>query len=198
MKSKILLILAFLMLFSVGVGFLIYLTVVEENVQESARDERAEQEPEEKKPEQFVSMTDAGFSINVPDGWMKNSKAGDWPVIITNVREEISNEKAKEMNFQTNVSVNLADPKGVSANDYIENVKTQLIQNIPTIKIVKEEEGSINGKEAHFIEIGSNQLDIDFKTLLVFVKDENIIWAISFNTLKDSWGTYQNMFRQIA
>ena len=205
MRTKILFILGFLMVLAAGVGFIVLRSgpepatksqaIEEEKNQESERE--SIQEPEE--IEHFTLLTKENFTLGLPLGWTEITQPNLWPIVIIDLQEEITDEKAKEIGFQTNLSIDRAKLEETLPEDYIENVKTGLIQSIPIIEIAKEEKTTINDRVAYFLEISSIQQDLYFKTLLVFMVDEeNTIWALSFNTLKESWLNYKDTFYQIA
>lgn len=152
------------------------------------------------------TVADKGsFEITLPVGWMEiqGQDMGDILIMAVDAQEEITNEKANEVGFATNFLLKSDDMKQYetirSVEDYAKSVKDSLFPVIPGIEFIKEQAGLINGNEAFFIESQSRQDEIDFKTLLVFVLGkDNIIWALSFNTLADSWPTYQELFYQMA
>lgn len=142
------------------------------------------------------------FSLILPPGWQEVSAPPEILVMAVDTREEITDEKVKETGFRTNLSIKSDDlqkySKEYSVEEYANSIKTSLTQLIPGIEFTREEQGAIDGNNAFFAECESTQEDIDFKTLLVFIKGENILWALSFNALKDSWLTYRDLFYQIA
>ena len=143
------------------------------------------------------------FTITLPVGWQEVTDFPEVLVMAIDAREEITNEKAKNIDFKTNFSIKSDDigkySKLHGAQEYIESVKTSLVQLIPSIEFTHEEQGIIDGNNAFFIECESTQEGINFKTLLVFIEgSNNIIWVISFNTFQNSWLTYRDLFYQIA
>lgn len=210
MKNKILFITIFLALSAAGISSLIYVVQKYGTSQDRPTGEYSVSSPEtpqetegkvqepQKGTEGFIGFYEENFSLVLPYGWVQISPTTTWPIIIADSLKRITDKKVEEIGFGTNLSINWDELNQISPEDYIKNVKESLIQSIPIIEIVKEEKGSIRGKEANFVEIDSVQQDISFKTLLVFVTQGDTIWAISFNTLKESWPDYQYVFRQIA
>lgn len=155
-------------------------------------------QPEEEVITSTLVETDY-FTLIAPFGWEVESDANTLPIIIVDAQDKITDDKAKEIDFRTNLSINNASLAELSLEDYVEKVKTDLINAIPIIEIIKEELTVINGNEAYLLEIKSVQEDLKFSTLLaLFAGKENTIWAFSFNTLQESWPYYKNIFHQTA
>ena len=139
------------------------------------------------------------FTLVLPPGWVKTSSGESLPFIITDSTEKVTDEKAKEIAFRTGLSINSMPLGETSLSDYVETMKTSLIQGIPIIEITKEEQVGINGSAAHILEIESIQKDIKFRTVLaIFTGKDNTVWAFSFNTLDDSWNGYKDVFHNIT
>ena len=148
--------------------------------------------------EKLTVMDTAYFSFVIPDGWQEADASNTLPIMITDSREKLTNNQAKEMNFRTNISINSAELGEILFKDYVEDTKTRLIQAIPIIEITKEEGYTINGKNAHFMEIKSVQNDLKFNTIVILaVGKDNTVWAFSFNTLEESRLDYKDIFSNI-
>jgi len=214
-KNKIIFIIIFIAVSSAGMALLIFLIqkgspntpiaglepelidLIDEPLLEDETEQTIAQ-PE--KETSLPSLLDTDyFNLLFPPGWEKKSGPDTLPIIIVNSPEEITNSKAKEIDFQTNLSINRAILGEVSFKDYIESVKVGLIQTIPIIEIVKEEEIAISDRGGYFLEIKSIQQDLKFSTLIFFiVGKENTVWAFSFNTLEESYPDYKDIFNQIV
>ena len=145
--------------------------------------------------EKLTVMDTAYFSFVIPDGWQEADASNTLPIMITDSREKLTNNQAKEMNFRTNISINSAELGEILFKDYVEDTKTRLIRAIPIIEITKEEGYTINGKNAHFMEIKSVQNDLKFNTIVILaVGKDNTVWAFSFNALEESWFDYKDIF----
>lgn len=144
------------------------------------------------------------FELILPPGWQEaTSSLEEILAIGIDAQEDIADGKFQKFNFRTNFTIKSDDLSKYSSADtldkYVESVKTSLMQTIPSIKLIKEEQKTINGSQAILIECSSSQEGVGFKTLLVFVKGkDNILYAISFNTFQSSWAKYQSVFEQIA
>lgn len=144
-----------------------------------------------------------GFSITLPAGWQETS---DFPGVLAmaiDSKEKFTDEKMKNLDFITNFSIKNDDlakyTRVFTVEDYSKSIEESLVQLIPGIKFTFKEPGAINGQNAFFVEAESTQEEVDFKTLLVFIEgSDNTIWAISFNTLGDSWLAYKDLFYQVA
>ena len=203
MNSKILVLLILMSLIGLSVvGVFVYknneetpLILKEEKI------EKEEEKVEEVAKETLLVKDD--FTITLPAGWQEIIDFPEVLAMAIDAKEEIADEKAKNIDFRTNFSIKSDDlgkySKLSGAQDYIESIKTSLVQLIPSIEFTHEEQRTIDGNNAFFVECESTQEETDFKTLLVFVEgSNNIIWAISFNTFQNSWLTYRDLFYQIA
>ena len=144
------------------------------------------------------------FEITLPPGWQEATSANaNFLLLAFDDQEDISGGNFQKLDFRTNLSIKSDDLSRYSSLDtlekYVESMKTSLIQAIPGIAFVKEDQKTINGNESFFIELSSRQKEIDFKTLLMFIKgNDNIVYAVSFNTFQGFWENYQGVFEQIA
>lgn len=140
------------------------------------------------------------FEMTLPAGWQEadTPPEGIWLMAI-DAKEDVSGGAFQKLDFRTNFSVKSDDiTRYASINsfeDYVSSVKTSLTQTITGISFGKEEQKTVNGLPAIFIECASRQEDADFKTLLVFIKaSDNIVYAVSFNAFLDSWEAYKDSF----
>ncbi|OGZ25264.1 MAG: hypothetical protein A2922_01145 [Candidatus Nealsonbacteria bacterium RIFCSPLOWO2_01_FULL_43_36] len=144
------------------------------------------------------------FEITLPPGWQEATSANaNFLLLAFDDQEDISGGNFQKLDFRTNLSIKSDDLSRYSSLDtlekYVESMKVSLIQSVPGINFIREEQKIINGVQAIFIECSSRQEEADFKTLLVFVQGGNdIIYAISFNTFQSSWADYQDVFEQIS
>jgi hypothetical protein len=173
--------------------------------QDESQEPAGEGSPEETPQETVVTKDD--FSLTLPAGWQEIAPptGTEMTVLVMAVdsQEEITDGRVEEASFRTNFSLksdNLAEyTQNYSLSEYVEEVKTGLIQAISNIEFTEQSEQTIDGYDAILVECESTQQEINFKTLLVFIKGNNdILWALSFNTLYDSWPKYQDVFYQIA
>jgi len=208
MKNKIIFIFIFAAISAAGIAGLIFvmqkgtksiptIRLATELITESQSKEELEKltvQPQ-KTTSQSTLMDTAYFSFVIPDGWQEADASNTLPITITDSREKLTNNKAKEMNFRTNISINSVELGETLFKNYVEDTKTRLIQAIPIIEITKEEGYAINGKEAHYMEIKSVQNDLKFNTIVILaVGKDNTVWAFSFNALEESWFDYKDIF----
>ncbi len=145
-----------------------------------------------------------GFEITLPPGWQEiAAPVEEILVMAVDDKEDISGGNFQKLDFRTNLSIKKDDLSKYSTLDtlekYVESIKVSLVQAVPGISFVQEEQKMINGVQAILVECSSRQKEADFKTLLVFVKgNDNIIYALSFNTFQNSWANYQGVFEQIV
>lgn len=210
-KNKIIFSIVFIAVLSAVIALLVFLTqkgsqnapiagfgpaLIEDEFQPEEEPKEAVAQPEKEVSRPMLLDTDY-FSFVLPPGWEARSASNTLPIIIIDSREEITNIKAKEIDFRTSLSINSTELGGVSLKDYVESVKVSLIQAIPVIEIIKEEETAVDNKEAYFLEIKSIQQDLQFHTFLFFiVGKEDTVWAFSFNALEESYPDFKDIFDQ--
>ncbi|MFW6149885.1 MAG: hypothetical protein ACOC6D_08510 [Atribacterota bacterium] len=141
------------------------------------------------------------FYIYLPRGW---AEAAQPPVGVSlsavNQNEQITDPAAKRINFQSYYSV-VYDSLGENTKqEYYEEARQSLINDIPGGgTITKEETKTINGRESFLAVVEFTQREITFKAMVVIIPGENKdMWMISFNTLENKWDDYQDLFYQIA
>jgi len=139
------------------------------------------------------------FSINLPDGWRQANAPAGTTAMAVKFNEHISDPAAKKINFNSYFAVVYDTIGEKSLQEYVDFTKQSLQQVISLVVFVSEANLSINGQQAHKIEMEMTQQGADFKVLLVIVKGQgNDVWTISFNTTKSNWGEYQNVFYNTA
>jgi len=161
----------------------------------------SETEKGEKRKEslQEILLVKDDFSLSLPKGWKETSAPAGVSAMATNIEEEIADSKAKRINFRTYVSVNYDSLNSRSKEEYLNFVKNSLIQTLPGITFTYEKTGSIDSRDAYFIEAEVRQQQIDFKILLVLIKgNDEDVWRLNFNTLKSNWIDYKELFYQTA
>ena len=219
MKNKIIFVIIFIAVLSAGIAGMFFLTkkgslgalTAGLGLEPAVKPEQpAAQQPEKEVPASVLNEVSEEaltatlvetdyFSLIAPFGWDVKSDVNTLPVIIFDIQDKITNDKAKEIDFHTNLSINSASLGELSLKDYVEKVKNDLINAIPIIEIIKEEPTVISGNEAYLLEIKSVQQDLRFSTLLSLVMGKkNTIWAFSFNTLEETWPDYKSLFIQTA
>lgn len=206
MKNKVIFIFIFAAISAAGIAAMIFLmqkrtesiSTIKSNT-ESLTESQPKDEPQKIIAQTQSTLLDtAYFSLVLPDGWEQTSATDTLPIAIVNSKEQITNEKAREINFRTNLSVNSTELGEILFKDYVEDTKTRLIQAIPIIEITKKEQYSMNGKDAYYMEIKSVQNDLKFSTVVVLaVGKDSTVWAFSLNTIEELWPDYENIFFDI-
>jgi hypothetical protein len=145
-----------------------------------------------------TEMNKEGFIVDLPEGWVEVETVMGSSATAINNQEQINNADAVKIGFRSYYSVVHDSFNEETNNDYLEKIEASLKGNFPEAEISKEEGKTLNGGLIYFIEADINQQNIDFKVLLaVNIKDKDV-WIISFNTLKENWEGYKNLFHQIA
>lgn len=138
------------------------------------------------------------FIINLPEGWEEVETIAGSAATVVRSKEQINNTDAQKIGFRSYYSVvhDISSEKEVSI--YLQNMRDSLAQAFPNIKFFNKESTTTDGNPVYYIEADLNQQNIDFKTLLAVQIKNDDVWIISFNTLKENWGAYQNSFYQVA
>ncbi|MFH1423710.1 MAG: hypothetical protein ABIG29_02040 [Candidatus Nealsonbacteria bacterium] len=190
-------------------GFYVYKQIIKPEAKENVPATTGEAEPESPSNggEEIIGETvllKDDFEITLPPGWQEATTPPEGILAMAiDGKEDISEGVFQKLDFRTNFSVKRDDMKKYAnfnnLGDYITSIKTSLVQMVPGISFVQEEQKVIDGRRAILIECSSRQEEADFKTLLVFVEDsDSIVYAISFNTFQSSWASYRDTFYRIA
>ncbi|MBI2450021.1 MAG: hypothetical protein HYV47_00635 [Candidatus Nealsonbacteria bacterium] len=210
MKNKIIFTFIFIIILSTIIVFLVFLgkkgssfTSTSEpglelkNPNEQAINNPVTQPHKEVIQPQYMNLDTDYFALTLPSGWEMTSEDNTLPITIVDSKEAVLDEKAREIDFRTNLSIKWTELGENSLKDYFEAVKISLINSIPIIEIIKEEQTLAGDKEAYFMEIKSVQKNLKFGTFVALVAgQENTAWAFSFNTLEESWIKYKEIFYQ--
>lgn len=144
------------------------------------------------------------FEITLPPGWQETSTLPEgFLALAIDAKEDVSSGIFQKLDFRTNLSIKSDDMTKYASMDsfekYVESIKISLVQAIPSISFIREEQKTINGNRAILIECESLQEETGFKTLLVFIEGNNgAIYALSFNAFQSSWTSYRDAFYKIA
>lgn len=170
----------------------------------SSVDEEKETEPKKEEILKETRLIKDDFEITLPPGWEEAASPPESVLVMgIDSREDVSAGIFKKLDFRTNFSIKSKSRQqytGISdLGAYVESIKTSLAQAIPGINFTREEQKTISGNRAIFVECESMQQGADFKTLLVFIETSDlVVYALSFNSFLDSWAKYQDSFYQIA
>lgn len=209
MKNKIVLIvIGVLIVLAAGAGMVIYVikNIPSDNPkQEAAKTEeksafvKTTADEKENQPSQDNTVKANDFSLQAPSGWQQVTPPNGVSALLVNNGEEIIDEGAKKINFRSYFSVGYDTFKERSQEEYVKYIKDSLAQALPGIAFVDERSNTINGKDAYFIEAELNQKDTDFKVLIVLIQGgKDDVWTISFNTTKNYWPNYKDLFYRVA
>ena len=139
-----------------------------------------------------------GFIIDLPEGWGETEAVSGSLATAFNSNELINNENAQKVGFRSYYSVIYDVFSEENNENYLKKIKNSLQQSFPEVKLSDGESQTPDGTTIYYIEADLNQQDIDFKVLLAVNIKNNDVWIISFNTLKENWEGYKNLFYQIA
>lgn len=139
------------------------------------------------------------FSVYIPEGWIETNPPAGVNTMIIAAEEDIAGTPAEKINFRTYYSVIYDNLSENSKEDYIATSKKSLVDAIPGLEITEENSETINDRDVYFMEAEFNQRDVNFKSLITIVSgEEDDIWIISFNTMKDNWKKYKDIFYDVS
>ena len=115
------------------------------------------------------------------------------------INENLNDPVAKKINFKSYFAVSYDTLQDKSMSEYVQIVKNGLQQTVPSVVFTKDQDMMINSRSAHAIEAELIQQGVNFKILLMVIAGEGKdVWVISFNTTKNSWDEYREMFYGVA
>jgi hypothetical protein len=136
------------------------------------------------------------FSMSLPLGWsrVENTVIGV-SEMAANLNENISEAAALAINFRSYLTVSQDSLQAKIMQEYMQSVKAEIRTVAPNVNFLNEGDIIINGNAARAIEADMTQQGIDFKVLIVAVKEnEENVWVLSYNTLQSSWGSCKEDF----
>lgn len=139
------------------------------------------------------------FDINLPEGWQKTAPAIGASAMAIKADEQLNDPAAQKINFRSYFAVSYDTLQEKNLSEYLQIVKNQLQQTIPSAVFAQEHDTTINSKPARAFEASFTQQGVNFKILMVAIKGVgDDVWVISFNTLQNTWAEYQKAFSDIA
>lgn len=139
------------------------------------------------------------YSILMPEGWVRAViQSNKFLALVIKPEGQIDAANLADVDYDTYYAVNNTKIEAGSLDEYVDLLKRNLANQIPSIEFIKQSYGNINGQEAIYLESKSSIEGKNYGTLLTFVADGNWVWAISFNTLSDSWLANRDIFYKIA
>ena len=139
------------------------------------------------------------FEVVIPAGWEKTAPAMGSSAMAVKINENLNDPVAKKINFKSYFAVSYDTLQDKSMSEYVQIVKNGLQQTVPSVVFTKDQDMMINSRSAHAIEAELIQQGVNFKILLMVIAGEGKdVWVISFNTTKNSWDEYREMFYGVA
>jgi hypothetical protein len=168
-----------------------------ENKEGSGSEAKMDIPTDNQQPQNKIITND--FSINLPAGWQQSAPAMGTSAMAVNTNEQINDPAAQRINFKSYFAVSYDVFQGENLDDYIQIVKNQLLQAIPSTTFTKEQDMTINISSARAIEAELTQQGVNFKILIIAIAGQGEdVWVISFNTAKSAWPEYEAIFYSIA
>ena len=170
--------------------------------QQSQSDQPAET-TETLKPEKELAtervLEDDLYKIIIPQGWVRAEIDSDrFLSLVIKPEGQIDLANIADIDYDTYYAVNNTKMEADSLDEYVDLLKQNLLAQIPSIEFIRQSYGTIDGRDSIYLESESEIEGKNYKTLLVFVGDRQWVWAISFNTLTDSWDENKSVFSEIA
>lgn len=199
--SKLIFTLSVIIALAIGFGAGSYLPKYQSSVkakQEAAALAQKQAEMEEQLKQDRI-LDKEKFAIAIPAGWAEVPAMPSTSATVMFVKEEVTNETLKEINFKSYYAITYDTLNKRSLTGYSEYLKGTLQRLLIGMKFTWDKSEKINELEARVIEAEATQKGADFKVLIFVIKGQNEdVWTISFNTGKDSWDKYKDTFYSIG
>ena len=144
-------------------------------------------------------LEDDLYEIIIPQGWVRAEIDSDrFLSLVIKPEGQIDLANIADIDYDTYYAVNNTKMEADSLDEYVDLLKQNLLAQIPSIEFIRQSYGTIDGRDSIYLESESEIEGKNYKTLLVFVGDRQWVWAISFNTLTDSWDENKSVFYEIA
>ena len=205
MESKKLLIILVLIVL-IGGGLIYYyqngfsFPFLEENTPAEENTPDGNNGTEEPEEEADTVLERNSFSILLPAGWKEIVSPEGISLMIIKNQEEFSDLKVKDIGFQSYVAVSLGDSKEKTWEEYIDFTRESVLGMLgQDSRISSEGDATINGKQAYTMDFEATYGGVELKGQVVIVKAEGTnVWGMSFNTTKDKWEGYKDVFSRVA
>jgi len=139
------------------------------------------------------------FEIYLPEGWIQTAPTMGASAMAVNENEQVSDPAVQAINFRSYLAVSYEALQGKSVTEYLQAVKSGLIELVTDIVFTKDQDLTVNGRAAHAIEAEMTQNGVDFSVLLMVIEGEkDDVWVVSFNTTKSNWAGYKDAFYDVA
>lgn len=139
------------------------------------------------------------YSILMPEGWVRAViQSNKFLALVIKPEGQIDPSNLADVDYDTYYAVNNTKMETSSLDEYVDMLKQSLSKQIPSIEFTKQNYGTINGHNAVYLESASTIDGKNYRTLLTFVADETWVWAISFNTLTNSWEANSDVFYRVS
>jgi len=144
-------------------------------------------------------LDDNLYSIIIPEGWVQAVIGSDkFLALVIKPDGLINPADLADVDYDTYYAVNNTKTEANSLDEYVDLLKQNLVKQIPSIEFTKQSYGTINGHDAIYLETVSVMDGNNYRTLLTFVADAKWVWAISFNTLANSWEENKSIFYEVS
>lgn len=196
MNKKIIL-LAIIVLILAAAGYVAYNAISTPAAPEEGEEEQAQEEIQvlTGEGEDNVLIKDE-FTILQPVGWLQANPPEGVSAMVVNYNE---GENEYGLNFKTYFAVSHDVLEESTMEEYVQLFKSEIASIDGSAVFSGDNSVNINGRNAQAFEIGMNQMNINFKILVVMVEGrDNDIWTISFNTFASNWDNYQGLFSDIT
>lgn len=132
------------------------------------------------------------FEIILPYGWRKiDNPIPGITVMAINDGEQPQDENTKKVNFRSYFAI-VYTTSDKTLNDYLPEYENKIKTTIQNAKITNTNDGTVDGHQAKFLELTTNQQNINLRVFIAIVKgDSNDFWVISLNTTEQLWNKYQ-------
>jgi len=189
--------LALLITFTVGIIIGSYIPKIETALKNRKLSVQKEQIEEQLKKDRILNEND--FSIGMPAGWAGISPMPATSATVAFIKEDVTDPTLKKINFRSYYAITYDTLNKKTLLGYTVYLKNTLAKLLPGIRVTKESNEKINGRDAHFIEAAVTQRGTNFNVLIATIKGDNDdVWTISFNVGSVNWEAYKETLYNVS
>ena len=117
--------------------------------------------------------------------------------MVINGNEKPQDENTEKINFRSYFAITYISTDK-SLEEYFPEYENTLKNAVKDAQIENITEGNVNGHSAKFLELKTNQQNIDFKAFVALIKGKNNdVWTLSFNTTEKLWPNYTSFISDL-
>jgi len=195
MKKLFIIIIIAIAFFGVGLGMYLYGKSKNIKIDPSASKVPANSLKNQKNnpPKENGPYVGEDFTIVAPPGWIQTHIPTTIVSFHNSQEAHPSGSAAEKINFKSYMAISFDTTQGKNLDEIIKLVKQQTASVAPSVSFNSENDGTIDGRPAEFLEAELTQQDVEFKVIIAIVFKEDKYFTISANTTAQKWSEYKNL-----